>query len=71
MSGEAGKVEPSFPITCAWCAAEGTYRVVSYSVRTGSHGICPEHQKIFLEQIRRQKVRRLLAQTGAKMGGSA
>lgn len=32
-----------FPVTCAWCFADGRVRILRYTSRADSHGICPDH----------------------------
>ena len=48
-------------VVCAWCETEGKETLIGeiglYDVEVTSHGICIDHEKVLLQQIKELKVK--------------
>jgi len=58
QSGEGAKEKP-MKVVCAWCQDQGRTTVLRekepFDRPTISHGICEEHARLFLEEVRETK----------------
>lgn len=44
--------EPTFPVKCAWCEAEGNETIIGYCAAENSHGICGKHSRAVRAALR-------------------